>query len=103
MKACAIELGQFNIRVNSVHPTNVSTDMLLRNPPIQELMTGDPSAGRDDLAPALSGMHVISIPWVEAEDVSNLVVWLASDESRYVTGTTQVLDAGALAPFKISR
>jgi (+)-trans-carveol dehydrogenase len=77
--------------------------MLLRNPPIQELMTGDPSAGRDDLAPALSGMHVISIPWVEAEDVSNLVVWLASDESRYVTGTTQVLDAGALAPFKISR
>jgi len=103
MKACAIELGQFNIRVNSVHPTNVSTDMLLRNPPIRELMTGDPSAGRNDLAPALSGMHVISIPWVEAEDVSNLVVWLASDESRYVTGTTQVLDAGALAPFKISR
>ncbi len=98
MRAYAIELGQFNIRVNSVHPTNVSTDMLLRNPPIQELMTGNPHAGRDDLAPALTGMHAFNIPWIK---VSNLVVWLGSDKSRYVTGTAQVLDAGALAPFKI--
>jgi NAD(P)-dependent dehydrogenase (short-subunit alcohol dehydrogenase family) len=34
-------------------------------------------------------------------DISNAVLWLASDEARYVTGTTQVIDAGATAPFKI--
>jgi NAD(P)-dependent dehydrogenase (short-subunit alcohol dehydrogenase family) len=38
---------------------------------------------------------------VEAVDISNVVLWLASEESRYVTGTTQVIDAGATAPFKV--
>jgi len=40
-------------------------------------------------------------PWVEAVDVSNAVLYLASDETRYVTGTTMVIDAGAAQPFKI--
>jgi NAD(P)-dependent dehydrogenase (short-subunit alcohol dehydrogenase family) len=49
----------------------------------------------------MSAMHAMNLPWVETIDISNAVLWLASDESRYVTGTTQVVDAGALAPFKL--
>ena len=100
MRGFAVELGQFNIRVNSVHPTNVETPMLLNNPPIQALMTGDVDAPRSAMTEALGGMHLFDLPWVDVSDVSNVILWLASDESRYITGTTQVIDAGATAPFK---
>lgn len=46
-------------------------------------------------------MNGLKIPWLEPVDVSNAVLFLASDESRYVTGTTQVIDAGGTAPYKI--
>jgi NAD(P)-dependent dehydrogenase (short-subunit alcohol dehydrogenase family) len=41
-------------------------------------------------------MHVIPIPWVEPDDVTNALLYLASDDGRYVTGTTMVIDAGRL-------
>jgi NAD(P)-dependent dehydrogenase (short-subunit alcohol dehydrogenase family) len=100
MRACAVELAQFGIRVNTVHPTNVDTPML-QNAMIRELMTGDPNASQEQVAVPMSAMHAMDLPWVEAIDISNAVLWLASDESRYVTGTTQVVDAGATAPFKL--
>jgi SDR family mycofactocin-dependent oxidoreductase len=100
MRGLAVELGQFNIRVNTVHPTNVDTPML-QNYSIRELMTGNPAATEADVVPVMSAQHIFNVPWVDVEDVSNMVAWLASDEARYVTATTQVLDAGALAPFKL--
>jgi (+)-trans-carveol dehydrogenase len=39
--------------------------------------------------------HTLPIPWVEAEDISNAVLFLASDESRYITGVTLPIDAGS--------
>jgi SDR family mycofactocin-dependent oxidoreductase len=100
MRSFAVELGQFNIRVNSVHPTNVNTDMLL-NPAVRELMTGVPNADEQAVRTLLTPMHILNIPWVDPIDISNAVLWLASDESRYVTGTTQLVDGGATAPYKI--
>jgi SDR family mycofactocin-dependent oxidoreductase len=100
MRSFAVELGQFNIRVNSVHPTNVNTDMLL-NSAVRELMTGVPNADEQAVRTLLTPMHILNIPWVEPIDISNAVLWLASDESRYVTGTTQLVDGGATAPYKI--
>jgi enoyl-[acyl-carrier-protein] reductase (NADH) len=41
-------------------------------------------------------MHVIPVPWVEVDDITNAVMFLASDEARYVTGTTLVVDVGRL-------
>jgi enoyl-[acyl-carrier-protein] reductase (NADH) len=46
-------------------------------------------------------LNALKVPWVEAIDISNMVLFLASEESRYVTGTTQLVDAGATIPFKI--
>jgi (+)-trans-carveol dehydrogenase len=41
-------------------------------------------------------INALPIPWVEPVDISNAVLWLASDESRYVTGVTLPIDAGEL-------
>lgn len=100
MRTCAVELAPYNIRVNSVHPTTVSTDMI-HNEPIYELFLGIKGATRADAEAGMNAMNAINVPWVEPVDISNAVLFLVSDEARYVTGTTQVVDAGALQPFKI--
>ena len=52
--------------------------------------------GNDDMAPICPNFHTLPIPWVEAEDVSNAVLFFASDESRYITGVQPPVDAGCL-------
>lgn len=100
MRTFAVELAAHRIRVNSVHPTVVDTDMV-NNAPMYKLFLGVDGLGRDEAKEGLKAINAIPIPWVESVDISNAVLWLACDESRYVTGTTQVIDAGALAPFKV--
>jgi NAD(P)-dependent dehydrogenase (short-subunit alcohol dehydrogenase family) len=86
--------------VNSVHPTTVDTPMI-DNPAIFELFTGQQGLSREQAAEAMKPLNAMPVPWVEAVDISNAVLYLASDEARYVTGTTMVIDAGATAPYKI--
>jgi SDR family mycofactocin-dependent oxidoreductase len=96
MRTLALELAPAMIRVNSVHPTAVDTDMI-QNSATYELFASDlPVAERtkEALAPRFQGLNVLPIPWVEAVDISNAVLWLASDEARYVTGVTLPVDAG---------
>jgi (+)-trans-carveol dehydrogenase len=50
----------------------------------------------DDMAEPATEGNALPIPWVEPADISNAVLWLASDESRYVTGVTLPVDAGWL-------
>lgn len=103
MRTLAVELAPHRIRVNSVHPTTVDTPMV-QNPMFYELLLGDADSTRSDAATQLAGTNSINalpVPWVDAVDISNAVLYLASDDARYVTGTTHVIDAGALAPFKI--
>jgi NAD(P)-dependent dehydrogenase (short-subunit alcohol dehydrogenase family) len=100
MRTLAVELAPHNIRCNSVHPTTVDTPMIA-NPAIYQAFTGVEGADRAFAEQNMVALNALKIPWVEAIDISNAVLWLASDESRYVTGTTQVIDAGALMPFKI--
>jgi len=98
MRTLAQELAADMIRVNSVHPTAVDTDKI-QNSATYELFAPDlPEAERtkDVLAPRFGVMNLLPIPWVEPVDISNAVLWLASDESRYVTGVTLPIDAGLL-------
>ncbi len=98
MRTLAQELAPDMIRVNSVHPTAVDTDMI-QNPATYELFAPDLAEAertREALAPRFGGLNLLPIPWVEAADISNAVLWLASDESRYVTGVTLPIDAGLL-------
>jgi SDR family mycofactocin-dependent oxidoreductase len=98
MRTLALELAPDFIRVNSVHPTSVNTDMI-QNSATYELFAPDLPEGqrtKEALAPRFQEMDVLPIPWVEPADISNAVLWLASDESRYVTGITLPVDAGQL-------
>ena len=96
MRTFAVELGQHSIRVNAVCPTNVNTPMFM-NEGTKKLFRPDlENPGVDDLAAAAQFMHVLPIGWVEPIDISNAVLFLASDESRYVTGLPVTVDAGSM-------
>ena len=100
MQALAVELAPHKIRCNSVHPATVDTPMLA-NPAGHQLSTGIEGADRAFAEQNMVGRNAFKKPWVEAIDISNAVLWLASDEARHVTGTTQVVDAGMQFPFKM--
>ena len=97
MRTLALELGASGIRVNTVHPTNVDTDMLLNQATFDRFGPDLPQDQRTqaNLLDRFVAPHALQIPWVEAVDVSNAVLWLASNESRYVTGATIPIDGGA--------
>jgi (+)-trans-carveol dehydrogenase len=95
MRTFAVELGQHMIRVNSVHPTNVNTPLFMNEPTMKLFRPDLENPGPDDLKVIAQMMHTLPVGWVEPEDVSNAVLFLASDESRYVTGVTLPIDAGS--------
>jgi SDR family mycofactocin-dependent oxidoreductase len=96
MRAFAVELGQDMIRVNAVLPSQVSTTMVMNDSTFRLFRPDLPDPGPDDFAPISQMMHTLPVPWVDAIDISNAVLFLASDESRYVTGVSLPVDAGAL-------
>jgi (+)-trans-carveol dehydrogenase len=95
MRTFAVELGQHSIRVNSVHPTHVNSPMLMNEQTYRMFRPDLQNPGPDDLAPICRTFHMMPIPWVETEDISNAVLFLASDEARYITGVTLPVDAGS--------
>jgi SDR family mycofactocin-dependent oxidoreductase len=96
MRAFAVELGQHRIRVNSVHPSQVNTPMTMNDVTFKLFRPDLENPGPEDFAPFSQMTHTLPVPWVEPVDISNAVLFLASDESRYVTGVSLPVDAGAL-------
>lgn len=96
MRSLAAELGPKSIRVNAVCSTTVRTP-LIEHEGHYKLFRPDlehPTA--DDIAEAAARINALPVPWVEAEDVSNAILWLSSNEARYVTGVALPVDAGFL-------
>lgn len=94
MRVLAREMGKHNIRVNTIHPSSVDTDMI-QNEKMYRLFCPDlESPGRDDVAPIHQSRMLLPTPWLSPRDISEAVLWLASDEARFVTGTTLAVDAG---------
>ena len=96
MRTLALELAPDFIRVNSIHPTTVNTPMVMNSATYRLLRPDLDNPTADDLAGPAAALNALPIAWVEPADVSNAVLWLASDESRYVTGITLPVDAGWL-------
>jgi len=86
-KSMANELAQHKIRVNTVHPTGVDTPMTAGLGGLGGLINSDPLLG-----PLF--MNTFPVELVEPRDISNAVLFLASDEGRYVTGLEFTVDAG---------
>ncbi|MCX4095200.1 mycofactocin-coupled SDR family oxidoreductase [Nocardia sp. alder85J] len=95
MRAFAVELGQHNVRVNSVHPTNVNTPMFMNEGTMKMFRPDLEHPTAEDFKPVAQFMHVLPIGWVEPVDISNAVLFLASDEARYITGLTMTVDGGS--------
>lgn len=96
MRTFAVELGHHSIRVNSVHPTNVNTPLFMNEGTMKLFRPDLESPGPDDMKVVAQMMHVLPVGWVEPVDISNAVLFLASDESRYVTGLPMTVDAGSM-------
>jgi SDR family mycofactocin-dependent oxidoreductase len=98
MKSLALELAPDFIRVNTVNPTSVDTPMI-QNAPTYALFAPDlpeSERTREALAPRFQTLNALPIPWVQPVDISNAVLFLASDEARYITGVVFPIDAGQL-------
>ncbi|WP_405182465.1 mycofactocin-coupled SDR family oxidoreductase [Nocardia sp. NBC_01377] len=90
----AAQFGPRNIRANVIHPTNCNTPMLHSEPMYQAFRPDLPNPTRADAELAFPVQQIMPVPYVEPEDISDMVVFLASDEARYVTGMQMRVDAG---------
>lgn len=90
----ATELAVRGIRANVIHPTNTNTDMLQSEPMYKSFRPDLEHPTRADAEPVFGVQQAMRIPHIEPEDISNAVLWLASDEARYVTGMQLRVDAG---------
>ncbi|MEX5637325.1 mycofactocin-coupled SDR family oxidoreductase [Parafrankia sp. FMc2] len=95
----ALQLAPEFIRVNCIHPTNCNTH-LLHNDGLYSVFRPDlEKPTREDAEPAFTHFQAMPIPYIEPVDVSNAVLFFASDESRYATGQQLRVDAGSLLKF----
>jgi SDR family mycofactocin-dependent oxidoreductase len=98
-RVLAKQLAPLSIRANVVHPTNVNSPMLNNEPMYKTFRPDLENPTKEDALLAFPVMQAMPIPYVEPEDTSNAVCFLASDESRYVTGLQFKVDAGATLKF----
>jgi len=96
MRTLALELAPHLIRVNSLHPSTVNTDMIQNEATYRLFRPDMQNPGPQELAQAGVSINALPIPWLEPADISNAVLFLASDEARYITGVTLPVDAGFL-------
>jgi SDR family mycofactocin-dependent oxidoreductase len=93
-RTLANELAPHRIRVNSVHPTNVRTTMI-DNPSSAKIYRPDlENPTFSDSLPALANINMWDEPYLDVEDVANAVLFLACEESRYITGIALPVDLG---------
>jgi len=88
MRNYASVLAAHKIRVNAIQPTGVNTPMVANEMTMDHFATADPQDN-------LTLVNAIDVPVVEPVDISNAMVWLCSDEGRYMTGSAIRVDAGA--------
>lgn len=94
MRSASNELSPRGIRVNSVHPSQVDTPMIMHDGLFALFRPDLERPGKDDIVEVSQRLHTIPVPWVETVDVSNAVLFLASAEARYITGVSLPVDAG---------
>jgi SDR family mycofactocin-dependent oxidoreductase len=92
--ALATELAVRGIRANVIHPTNCNTNMLQSEPMYRSFRPDLENPTRADAEPVFGVQQAMKVNFIEPEDISNAVLWLASEESRFVTGMQLRVDAG---------
>lgn len=101
MRALAVELAPQSIRVNTVHPANVGTDMVHNDTIYKAFFPDIENPTREMAENAYLQMQALPVKTLDPIDISNAILFLASDEARYITGITLPVDAGGSAPYRI--
>ncbi|WP_026239548.1 mycofactocin-coupled SDR family oxidoreductase [Parafrankia discariae] len=96
----AVVLAAQSIRVNAVHPTNVNTDMLNNDVMYRAFRPDLAEPTLEDVLPSFPAMTATGDPYVEPEDIADAVLFLLSDESRFITGTQLRVDAGGYVKLR---
>lgn len=98
MRTLALELARDGIRVNTIHPCSVNTGMI-QNDATHELFTpglASQERSQELLSASFQTQNLLPVPWIDPIDITNALVFLASEEARYVTGVALPVDAGML-------
>lgn len=96
MKTLATELADHNIRVNAINPSQVDTPMVQHQGMYELFSPHIDNPTKEDFARASGETIPLPIPWIESIDISNALLFLASDEARYITGVALPIDGGGL-------
>ncbi len=94
MRAMAIELAPDRIRVNTIHPTNVATPLVLNDYTFGRFRPELEHPTEDDVRPLFQELNLLEVPWIQPSDISEAVLYLAAESGRYVTGSLHKVDAG---------
>ncbi len=96
MRTLANEVGEYNIRVNSICPGLINTDMMMNQPTYDVFRPEITNPTHEDATQVFETMQVLPTKWLEPEDVAEVVAWLASDAARYITGMAMQVDGGQI-------
>lgn len=99
MRTLANELAPHFIRANTIHPSSTNTKMIQNDAIWSAFAPGIDNPTVEDFGDTFTAMNLLPIPWLEPDAIADAVAWLASDESKYVTGVTLPVDAGFLAKY----
>ena len=94
VKSVAREAAANGVTVNCVCQTNTDTDMIHNAPFYGLFAPGVDNPTKDDVIPGFTSLNAIPVPWIETIDISNAMMFLASDEARYITGEALHVSAG---------
>ena len=94
-RAWAHEFGPYSVRVNTVHPTATATPLVFNDKSFRRARPDLEHPGPDDVREPWSRGKLLDTGWIEPEDVAAAVLFLASDEARFITGVQLPVDAGS--------
>ena len=94
MKTLAVELGPESIRVNAVLPGSVDTPMIQNEATWKVFRPDLERPTKEDFANSYQSLNALPAPWADPSEISSAVLFLASDESRFITGVALPIDGG---------
>ena len=98
MKVLAQEAGPHRIRVNAVCPTTVRTPLVINDSTFELFAPHLENPTEDDVREPFEGLNILpGVAWLEPSDVSDAVLFLCSDNAKFITGIALPVDAGNIA------